>query len=163
MLISEILNIIVHAAFFGGIIATVVYAVNRAYDTLNTISYKKNNVEKIKEFGSYLSFLHYHMDRAYDIIHKDQILVYSVDGMKLEEDKLELAVKNFSKITLDFIGPIMSEELVDLYGDEDTLLLNIAEYFTTKYEDDEIRDESLKDIMGTNENDISDDVKKLFK
>ena len=162
MLINEILNFILYGSFFISIIYVSLYAINKIYDTVNTISYKKSNVEKVKEFAAYLAFLHYHMDRAYDIVHKDQVLVYSIEGVKLDEDKLEYAIKKFTKITIDFMGPIMSQELVDLYGNEETLLLNISEYFSTKYEDDAIRDDSLKDIMGTNENDIPDNVKQLF-
>ena len=163
MLINEVLQLILYLGFFSAIIATVIYGINRAYETVNTISYKKANVEKIKAFDSYLAFLHYHMERSYDIVHKDQILLYSIEGIKLEEQKLELAAKHFIRITLDFIGPIMKQELIDLYGDEETLLLNISEFFSTKYEDDAIRDESIQGIMGNNDNSISDDVQKLLR
>ena len=163
MLINDILQLILYASFFGGIIYSIIYAVNKAYNTVNTIFYKKNNVEKIKEFASYLTFLHYHMDRAYDIIHKDHILIYSIEGVKLEEEKLIIATKQFIKITLDFMGPTMIQELVDVYGDEDTLLLNITEYFSTKYEDDSIRDDGIKDIMGSNDDIIDDDTRRLLR
>ena len=48
---------------------------------------------------------------------------------------------------LKFLGPKLIEDYSYAYGNFDTFLFNITEYFNTRYEEDEIRKESIKSLM----------------
>jgi len=100
----------------------------------------------VKSFTTYHGILKYYMDKAFDLIYKDRILVYSLEGTKLSEEELNKTSKDFIQLVLKFIGPKLTSELVRFFGDFDTLLFNIADYFNTRYEEDSIREESLNSL-----------------
>lgn len=111
---------------------------------------RKQNFEKkkhmLEHFDSYAGILNYHMEKAYDIIHKDQILIYSLEATGLPEGEFEAATKSFGKLVIKMMGPMMFKELVYLYGDDQTLIFNITEYFNNKYEVDAIRQTALDNL-----------------
>ena len=45
------------------------------------------------------------------------------------------------------LGPNLKDEFVELYGNEDTLIFNIVEYFNNKFEGDEIRERSKQNLF----------------
>lgn len=101
----------------------------------------------ITNFESYIAIFIYHMERAYEIIYKEKILIYSLEGMRLSESEFQTASKDFASLVLKMIGPNIRESLIDLYGDEETLLFNIMEYFSSKFENDEVYKSSLDNII----------------
>lgn len=101
----------------------------------------------ITNFESYMAVFIYHMERAYEIIYKEKILIYSLEGMRLSESEFQAASKDFATLVLKMIGPNVKESLADLYGDEETLLFNIMEYFSSKFENDEVYKSSLDNII----------------
>lgn len=111
---------------------------------------RKQNLEKKKHmldhFDAYAGILMYHMEKAYDIIHKDQILIYSLEATGLPEGEFDAATKSFGKLVIKMIGPMLYKELVYLYGNEETLIFNITEYFNTRYEGDAIRETALENL-----------------
>lgn len=109
------------------------------------------NLEIIKNFESYMAVLEYHMRKAYDIIFKDQIMIYSVESIKLDDKHFEEVSKQFVKLVLKLMGKTIEGELEYLYGDKDTLMFNILEYFNQRYEDDEVRKASQKSLMEDND------------
>ena len=116
---------------------------------------KKIDLEFIVNFSSYIAVLQYHMDKAYDMIHKDRILIYSLESVKPSEDEIILASKDFSKLVLRFLGPRMERNLMYLYGDKETLVLNLIDYFNTKFDDDEIRQKSVDNMINQNNDQVS--------
>jgi len=100
----------------------------------------------IKHFKEYVSVLEYHMDRAYDIVHKDKILAFSLDAYRVPEDEIEDISKEFVKLVRKYIGPTLLKEFVQLYGDEDTFLFIVLEYFGRRYEEDEIRKSAMDNL-----------------
>lgn len=115
----------------------------------------KRRLERILHFDSYATVLEYHMNKAYDIIHKDRILIFSIEATKMSEMDFQRAAVDFTHLVLKMIGSVLQKEFTQFYGDEDTLLFNINEYFSTRYEDDEIRKKSMADLMseGTGQGD----------
>lgn len=111
---------------------------------------RKQNIEKKKHmldhFDSYAGILNYHMERAYEIIHKDQILIYSLEATGLPKEEFDNATKSFVRLTIKLLGPMLYRELRFLYGDEDTLIFNMTEHFNTKYEGDAIRQTALENL-----------------
>ena len=109
------------------------------------------NLEIIKNFESYMAVLEYHMVKAYDIIFKDQIMIYSIEATKLDDKHFEEVSKQFVTLVLKLLGPTLKSEFLYLYGDENTLLFNITEYFNRRYEDDEIRKISQRQLLEDND------------
>lgn len=110
----------------------------------------------IKGFTDYLSVLEYHMNKAYELIHKDRILVYSLEGMRVKDDEFNSISQDFVKLVLKFIGPSLQNDFVIFYGDEDTFIFNMVEYFNTRYEEDSIRKQTMDEISSDNDQEQSE-------
>jgi len=102
---------------------------------------------RINNFQTYASVLQFHLDKAYEIIYKDRILIYSLEATKFDEGEFKQTARDFGSLVLRLLGPTLVEELTLLYGNEETLLLNITEYFNTKFDDDEIRKTAQDSLM----------------
>jgi hypothetical protein len=100
----------------------------------------------IKNFKEYVSVLEYYMDRAYDIVHKDKILAFSLDAYRVPEEEIGDISKEFVKLVRKYIGPTLLKEFVQLYGDEDTFIFIALEYFGRRYEEDEIRKTAMDNL-----------------
>jgi len=120
----------------------------------------KVNLDLIKNFEIYIVVLEYHMKKAYDIIFKDQIMIYSIEAMKLDNKQYIEASRKFAKLVLKLIGPTLQKEFEYLYGNQETLLFNITEYFNTRFEDDEVRRCAQQKVMNNEEKDS--DMTNIF-
>jgi len=118
------------------------------------MNFRMLNMEIIKNFESYIAVIEYHMNKAYDIIFKDQIMIYSIEATKLDDKHFEEVSKQFIKLVLKLIGKTFQEEFEYLYGDKETFLFNITEYFNRRYEDDEVRKASQKNLMEDDDEEI---------
>ena len=87
------------------------------------------------------------LEKAFDIIYKDRILIFSMEGTKPSEKDFNRYSVDFINLVLKLLGPNLKEELVYLYGNEETLLFTMAEYFNTKSEQDEIKQASIDKLM----------------
>lgn len=108
----------------------------------------------IKGFADYVSVLEYHMNKSYELIHKDRILVYSLEATKVPDEEFAVITEDFVRLVLKFIGPALKSDLISFYGNEDTFIFNVVEYFNTRYEDDAIRKQSI-DELSSKEDDTS--------
>lgn len=124
---------------------------NKMKDALNI---HVMNMELIKNFTCYISVLEYFLNKAYDIIFKDQIMIYSIEATKLDDKHFEEISKQFITLVLKLIGPMMQNEFEYLYGNRSTLLFNITEYFNRRYEDDEVRKTSQQNLMDDEEDTV---------
>ncbi len=126
--------------------------------------YKKKesrmNLDIMKNFENYIVILEYHCKKAYDIIFKDQIMIYSIEAMKLDDKQYKEASKKFAKLVLKLIGPTLQKEFEYIYGNQETLLFNITEYFNTKFENDEVFRYAQNKIMNGEEN--NSDMTNIF-
>lgn len=105
----------------------------------------------IKNFADYIAVLEYHLERAYDLIHKDQILTYSLEGTRVRDEDIDKVSEDFVKLVIKLLGPLLYKEFLILYGDTDTFVFNVLEYFNTKYEGDEIRKQALDEVASKEE------------
>jgi hypothetical protein len=108
---------------------------------------KKANTALIEKFDHVHAILAFHMDASYETIHKDNILVYSLDGVKPKEEDIDNLTKEFVKLTMKLAGPNMLGLFEDLYGDDETLFFVMMDYFTRRFEDDEIRASAIDNIQ----------------
>ena len=119
-------------------------------------SIQKNKLrsERFKKFPDYMGILNFHLDKAFDIIYKEKIFIYSVEATKPSESQYSSISRDFATLVLRMLGPNLKKEFIEIYGDENTLFFNILEYFSSRYENDEIRDESINNL--TEQNEIED-------
>ena len=101
---------------------------------------------------NYVVSLDFFLVKAYDIVYKDKILTYSLEGYKVDDIDFAVISKEFSVLVIKFMGPNMYNEYSDFFGSEDSFFLYLSEYFNTRYEDDEIRKATMDNI--TNNEDI---------
>lgn len=114
---------------------------------LNKYLNNKKRSEMIKEYTNYMAVLHFNLEKAYDIIHKDQILIYSIEATALNDGQFHKATTDFILLVKKLLGPRLLKEFIYLYGDYETFAFNLAEYFSTKYDKDEIRSSSVSNFM----------------
>jgi len=87
------------------------------------------------------------MEKAYNIIYKDKILIYSIEGIRPKESDIQTHTMDFCHLVLRLIGPTLHSEFSNLYGNDDTLFFIITEYFNERSENDEIREASINNLM----------------
>ena len=111
----------------------------------------KKNFQVISNFESYNAVLQFVMEKAFDITFKDKMLLYSIEGMKISDKQFEEYSKDFANLVFKLMGPRLASELVYVFGNADTLLFNMMDFFNTKYENDEIRKAQQDKIMNPEE------------
>jgi hypothetical protein len=113
------------------------------------IALNKLRFQTVMNFENLVAILYFHMELAYDIIYKDRIIAYSMEGVKISDQQYETASKDFAALVIKMIGPTIHKNLIDLYGDDRTLLFNVIEYFNSKFEHDEIYKSAMDNIMNS--------------
>ena len=119
-------------------------------------SNKKNNLflinkDQIENFTKYISVLQYFMDKAYELIYKDRIFIYSIEAMRVDDKIYNQASKDFTKLTIKLMGSNIYNIFLILFGEENTLFFNCSQYFDDKIEKDEIRKTMQHDIISSGE------------
>jgi len=108
----------------------------------------------VKDHDAYILILNFYMEKAFDIIYKDRMLVYSIEGTKPDDHLIKQNSIDFAKLTMKLLGPRLTKEFCYLYGDEDTFIFSVVEFFNTKSEDDEIKQASIDQLMDGSKNEI---------
>jgi hypothetical protein len=111
----------------------------------------KKRMEAIKSFPSYAAALGYHLEKAYEIIHKDRMLIYSLEAMRVPDEHFIVFTKDFITLVLKLMGKKMEKEFSYVFGNTETLIFNITEFFNSKYEEDEVRRDSLSAMIESDE------------
>lgn len=124
---------------------------------IDYLSYKKRQ-SYVDKHINYIVVLEHYMEKSFDIIYKDRILIYSIEGTKPSDEEMKKHSVDFCKLTLNLLGSMLVEEFIFLYGNEETLYMVMAEYFNTKTETDEIKQESINQIMQGSDNEAIWDV-----
>lgn len=109
-----------------------------------------NEIKKYKyveKFDTYVSVLNYHTEKAYEIIYKDKLMIYSIEASKVSDKQFNTYAKDFVTLVLLYIGPMLQKEFSKIYGDEETFFFNLVAYFNSRYESDEIRETATNELM----------------
>jgi hypothetical protein len=101
----------------------------------------------IKNFEQYATVLEYYMQKAYEIIYKDRILIYSLEAVRVTDIEFNIISKDFALLVFKLMGSNLKNEYVNLYGSEETLIFNLMEYFNRKFDDDEIRKKAEDNLI----------------
>ncbi len=114
------------------------------------LSYQKRQ-SYVVNFDFYIKVLEYNLEKAFDLIYKDRILVFSMSATSPKEEDFKKYTTDFSTLVLKLLGPTLVKEFTFLYGDIDTLIFTIVEYFNARSETDEIKQASLDQLMEQDE------------
>ena len=136
--------------FYIAILVSIIFFI-LIYSLIGRNIENKKNFQVITNFESSSAVLQFVMEKSYDITFKDKLLVYSVEGMKIDDKQFGLYSKDFGSLVLKMMGPRLRSELTYVFGDEETLLFNIIDFFNTKYENDEIRKSQQEKLMNPEE------------
>ncbi|OQB42014.1 MAG: hypothetical protein BWY04_00500 [candidate division CPR1 bacterium ADurb.Bin160] len=107
---------------------------------------RKYNIEKFSEYSGILNF---YMEKAYAIIYKNELMIYSVEGMKLDDIIFQEITKKYIILVLKMMGSRAEKEFLYFFGDAKTMYFNISEYFNYRYEQDEIRHATQKELINS--------------
>jgi len=115
--------------------------------TIISIFNKKNNlnysIERLKIFEKYETLLALYTEKAYQVIYKDHIMVYSVEGMSPKEEDIVEIQKLYLSLLLEIMGPKLVNEMLNYYGNDDALYKNALIYFDSEYENDAIKKSAI--------------------
>jgi len=107
----------------------------------------KNNRETVINYAFYKAILESFVERAYEIIHKDKLFIYSLEATRLKEEEFNEVTKEFIQLVEKLMGARFVKIYVQVFGSRDTFLFNLAEYFNTRYENDEVRKSAMDNMM----------------
>jgi len=131
--------IYIYSAIFLFLLCLIVFFVRSVWNYLKKVWH-------IKNFTTYVTVLEYHMNKAYDMVHKDKILAYSLDAYRVPDEEYEQISQDFVRLVQKYLGPSMLSEFVNLYGDEESFIFIVLEYFSRRYEEDEIRKSAMDNL-----------------
>jgi len=100
----------------------------------------------VKDFGDYNAVLQINMEKAYDLIYKDKIIAYSLEAYRIPDEDYNVASGDFVRAVQKFLGPSLVGQFIEVYGDEETFLFVLLEYFSSRYESDEIRKGAMENF-----------------
>jgi len=109
---------------------------------------KKELCFYIEKYESYVIILDYFCKKAYDLIYKDKIMIYSLEATGLNDMQYKVVSKDFCNLVLRFLGPNLITEFSGFFGNDQILMFNIMEYFNTNYEGDKIKEQATENMMG---------------
>jgi hypothetical protein len=139
-------------AFLGPLYFILISASVITILVITILTYKHiKSTNYLKNFTDYVSVLEYYMKKGYEITHKDKILTYSLEATRIKEKDVDNVSKSFVRLTVKLMGARLYKQFCYLYGDEDTLIFNMIEYFNSQYEEDAIRQQALDDISSSEE------------
>jgi hypothetical protein len=106
-----------------------------------------SQLNTIKEYKTLLGIFEYILKKSWDMIYKENIFIYSLEATKIKKEDIEKVSKDFGKLTLKLMGSNIKESLIQLYGDEETLLINIMEFFNSNMENDILYKATTQNMM----------------
>jgi hypothetical protein len=113
------------------------------------INYKEK-LANINNSQETLTLFNYFLEKAYDIVYKDSVLIYSLEATKMNDSEFNNVSKQFGLLFLRMIGPFIHNNLINFFGDEETLMFNVIEYFNSRFETDEIRKTAVDNLAENN-------------
>lgn len=134
-----LINLVYYALYFISFLITIFTIVN-IFNSLKIMRY-------VEKFDTYISVLHYHMKKTYQIIYRDKLLVFSMEAIKVKEEDLKNYSKEFVSLLILSIGPSLYKIFIEIYGNEETFFKNAIDFFLESYDGDEIRESATDELI----------------
>ena len=114
------------------------------YIKIDSIYRDKQKQYYIKNFKDYMASFEYLCEKCYEMIYKNQILIYSLEGFKLDEQDFKKTVTSFINFFYRYCGPILIQSYIDFFGNDETLNFTLVEFFNSKTDNDLIFEKSME-------------------
>jgi hypothetical protein len=77
-------------------------------------------------------------DQAYQKVFREFILAHITSGYRLSDDEISIVQKEFVSCVLIYIGSNILKDLEILYGNKDSIIINMVNDLNIRIENDEI-------------------------
>jgi hypothetical protein len=121
------------------------YSIQKCY----YFAIKYFSMKYIDKTSNYLSILQYYITKAYDIIYKEKIIIYSMESVKLNKTEYNEYSKEYVLLLKKLMGNNLLLEFYNFFGTEESFYFFVLNEFNIKYEDDEIRKESINNLQNS--------------
>lgn len=111
------------------ILIPIIYLIYRKDNYFNNIWNRYNNLVSILEKSQ---------DVAYQKIFRDDILVHSASGFRINKEDINKIRTKYIKLVFQCCGSKILDDLVTIYGDIDSLTVILLNEFIFKVEQDEV-------------------------
>jgi len=105
--------------------------------------YSMVELKRLKSFQTYETLMEYYFDKAYTTVYKDQILVFSSEGMSPKEEDIKQIQHDYLELLIKMFGEWLMIQFENYYGDRSTLFFNALTYFDNHYENDAIKEDAI--------------------
>jgi len=113
------------------------------FSILSIINKYLNNIvdlKRVKIYQDYETLGEYYFDKSYLTIYKDNILVYSVEGMSPKEEDITKIQHKYLELLVTLMGDWMVDQFIKYYGSKHAFYMNALSFFDSRYEDDAIKE-----------------------
>jgi len=101
------------------------------------------DLKMLKTFQDYETLAEYYFDKSYTTIYKDNILVFSVEGMSPKEEDITNIQHKYLELLNTLMGDWMVNQFIKYYGDKHAFYVNALTYFDHHYENDAIKESAI--------------------
>lgn len=70
--------------------------------------------------------------QAYDKIFKEYVLIKAADRIKTNHQELQDAARNYVKVIVEYCGPNLLNDMIEIYGSKDSFYKLLMDGFVTK-------------------------------
>jgi len=105
------------------------------------------DLKRMKIYQDYETLAEYYFDKSYTTIYKDNILVFSVEGLSPKEEDIKDIQHKYLELINTLMGDWMVSQFVKYYGDKHAFYVNALTYFDSHYENDAIKESAINKQM----------------
>ena len=101
------------------------------------------DLKRMTLFKDFEAILEFYYNKAYSTIYKDQILVFSVEGLSPKEEDIKKIQHMYLDLFRKLCGEWLMKQFFKYYGDNSTIYCNALAYFDNQYENDAVRESAI--------------------
>jgi hypothetical protein len=94
----------------------------------------------VNKHENYTKLLDTILENSYESVYKAQVIAYSANAIRPENDQLETIKRNYIKLAFQLMGPNVERALISFFGDRVTLIKAMIVYMETRLDSDVIMD-----------------------
>jgi len=101
----------------------------------------------LKAYQEYETLAEYYYDKSYSMIYKDNILVFSAEGVSPNEEDIKDIQHKYIELLVTLMGDWLTDQFIKYYGDRHTFYVNALSFFDSRYENDAIKESAINKQM----------------
>lgn len=92
----------------------------------------------MNKYKNYLDLFDHFLERSYNVIYKDQIQTFSINGVSLDGETLETIQRNFIKLSFELMGEALVDRFSNFFGSRKAFIVNMNVYLQERLDNDEL-------------------------